>query len=385
MVSPVSPARRRLIQAAAGVCLVPAGARASNDPAAVLRAIFEPVAEQYGVPGMVAGLQLRGQRYFFEHGVVASGQAARADRNTLFELGSISKCFTATLGALSQVRGKLSLSTPVEDIEPALRGSPLGRATLLHCATYTAGGLPLQFPSEIASDADALRYFKSFQPSAAPGEIRQYSNPSIGLLGHAIAKASGRPFIELAERELFAALNLNSTFIRVPASEMRRYAWGHDAAGRHIRVNPGVFDAEAYGVKSTASDMLDFVAANLRPATLATELRRSVEATHVPYFRAAPMLQGLGWEQYAWPTTEQHLLEGNGARIVMQPNAVQRTDARQPSTARTLFNKTGSTGGFGAYALFVPDLELGFVMLANRNFPVAARVSAARSVLGALT
>jgi beta-lactamase class C len=381
---PVLPTRRHLILAAASACVVPAIARAADGPANLLRRIYEPVADQHAVPGMVVGLQLRGQRYFFEHGVLASGEPARADRHTLFELGSISKCFTATLGSLSQVRGKLSFSTPVEEIEPALRGSPIGRATLLHCATYTAGGLPLQFPDAIQSEGDALNYYRGFRPAAAPGEIRRYSNPSIGLFGHAIAKASGRPFVELSQHELFAALKLDNTFIRVPASEMRRYAWGHDAAGRHIRVNPGVFDAEAYGVKSTATDMLDFLAANLRPATLAPDMREAVEATHVPYFRAEPMAQGLGWEQYSWPVTEQHLLDGNGTRIVMQPNAVQQTHARQPSTAKTLFNKTGSTGGFGAYALFVPDLQLGLVMLANRNFPVAARVSAARRIIAAL-
>jgi beta-lactamase class C len=47
----------------------------------------------------------------------------------------------------------------------------------------------------------------------------------------------------------------------------------------------------------------------------------------------------------------------------------------------TLFNKTGSTLGFGRYVAFVPAYRIGIVMLANRNYPVAARVEAAHDIL----
>ncbi len=53
----------------------------------------------------------------------------------------------------------------------------------------------------------------------------------------------------------------------------------------------------------------------------------------------------------------------------------------QPPTGSRLYNKTGATNGFGAYVAFLPEKNIGLVMLANRNLPIAARVTAAHAVL----
>ncbi|MGF7473752.1 serine hydrolase, partial [Salmonella enterica subsp. enterica serovar Minnesota] len=63
---------------------------------------------------------------------------------------------------------------------------------------------------------------------------------------------------------------------------------------------------------------------------------------------------------------------------------VSRLAQPRPAQENLLINKTGSTNGFGAYVAFVPAKGIGLVMLANKNYPVPARVKAAHRILTAL-
>jgi beta-lactamase class C len=268
---------------------------------------------------------------------------------------------------------------------PQLRDSALDQASLRHLGTYTAGGLPLQFPDGVSNSADMVAYFQHWTPAAQPGTQRRYSNPSIGLLGHIAALAMDGDFADLVETELFPKLGLGRSYIRVPESERARYAWGTNKNGKAVRVTPAVLDAEAYGVKTSAADLIRFVESNLRPETLEPAIRQAVEGTHIGYFKVGGMVQGLGWEQYPYPVTLEQLLAGNSTDISMKPNAATLLSPPRAPSKSTLFNKTGSTGGFGAYVAFVPAEKIGIVILANKNVPIPARITAAHVVLEQLS
>ena len=92
---------------------------------------------------------------------------------------------------------------------PSLRGSALDRVSLLELGTYTAGGLPLQFPDGVADEAAMIAWFRDWQPSAPPGTQRRYSNPSLGLFGAAAAAALGGNFTDLMETRLFPEIGLD--------------------------------------------------------------------------------------------------------------------------------------------------------------------------------
>ena len=98
------------------------------------------------------------------------------DSDTLFEIGSVSKTFTATLVSYAQAGGHLSLSDNASRYLPALRGSNLDHVSLLNLGTHTPGGLPLQVPDDVRDDDQLMQYFRDWKPPDPPGtfaDVRQ--------------------------------------------------------------------------------------------------------------------------------------------------------------------------------------------------------------------
>jgi beta-lactamase class C len=358
------------------------------DDAGTLRGVVDAavrsIMAEYDVPGMAVAVTIDGKAYFFNYGVASRESKAPVSESTIFELGSISKTFTATLGTRAQLEGKLALTDHPSQYMPQLKGSAIDKTTLLNLVTYTAGGLPLQVPDEVPDMAAIPAYFQHWKPDVAPGQQRRYSNPSIGLFGHITALALQRDFADAMASEVFAPLGLAHTYAHVPDSAMPDYAWGYDKNNKPGHVSPDVFDMESYGVKSTSADMIRFVQQNIDPGQLAEPMRRAIEATHVGYFTNGDMVQGLGWEQYAWPVTLARLLEGNAAAVADIGRPTRQLAAPRQPSGPTLFNKTGSTARFGGYVMFVPEKRIGIVMLANRNFPIPARILAGYAILAQL-
>ena len=343
-----------------------------------------PLMQENAIPGVAVAVSAGGQRRFFSFGMASKETGQAVTEDTIFEIGSLSKTFTATLAAYAQETGALAFTDPASRHLPALAGSSFDRIRLLELGTYTAGGLPLQFPDDVTDTPGMLAYFRNWRPAWPPGTRRLYSNPSIGLFGDLAARSMGMPFDALMETKLFPLLGLSRTFIRVPPSHMGDYAWGYARDGRPIRVAPGPLDSEAYGVKTSAADLIRFVDAQMDGAALAPSLRRAIAATHAGYFDVEGMVQGLGWEMYADPGDLDQLLKGNSTRMALEPHEARRLEPPMPPRGTVWINKTGSTNGFGAYAAFVPAQRIGIVMLANRNYPNAARVQAAHRILTAL-
>ncbi|WP_447956903.1 class C beta-lactamase [Vreelandella sp. EE7] len=343
-----------------------------------------PLMAEHHVPGMAVALSVGGERYLFTYGM-ADLEAGRAvGDDTLFELGSLSKLYTATLAAYADTTSALTLTEPASRYLSELEGSAFDAISLLELATYTAGGLPLQFP-DVVDDAAMLDYFREWRPAYAPGTRRLYSNPSIGLLGYITAHRLGQPFEKAMAEHVFSPLNLAHSFYDVPAEEQINYAYGYSADNAPIRVNPGVLDAQAYGLKATAADVLTFIEAHLESTALTPALQEALRTTRTGYFTLNDLTQGLGWERYATPATLAQLETGNSMAVVLEANAVELATPALSPESPAWFNKTGATNGFGNYVAFVPEKQIGIVLLANRNYPNQARIEAAYRLIDAIT
>ncbi|TEA80308.1 beta-lactamase [Allopusillimonas ginsengisoli] len=347
------------------------------------RTAYAQVIKEYKIPGLVVGVTRNGQHSFY-----ATGLASRADNrpvtpDTLFELGSISKVFNVTLAALAEQRGQLSLGDKAAHFLCADACSIGNDMTLMDLATHHSGGLPLQVPDHVTDIKQLVNWLKAWKPPQ-PGS-RSYSNISIGLLGHITADAMGMSYTQAVHTDLLPQLGLNNTWIDVPAQEMSQYAFGYDRkTDKPIRVTPGVLDAEAYGVKSSARDMLKLLDVELGITKVSAPLEAAVRRTQEGQFSTAKFTQDMIWEQYAWPADIETMKSANSYDFILYPQKAVKIKPALPPQKDVILNKTGSTNGFGGYVAVLPGENLGIVVLANRNYPNEARITATYSLIEAL-
>lgn len=334
-----------------------------------------------GIPGMAVGVVEGGRRSVFDFGVASKTTEAPVDGATLFEIGSVSKTFTATLLSYAHVTNALSLTDPVANYLPPLRGTAFDRVSVVDLPTYTAGGLPLQLPDGVTNDARAMAYYRHWKPQYAPGTTRLYSNASIMLAGLVAASSLHGDFVSLMNRDVLSPLGLRHTFYDVASAQMSHYAQGYTDSGAPIRMKAGPLFAEAYGVRTTADDLLRFVAANMQTIGVRNDLARAIAQTHVGYYRLGDMTQDLVWEQLPEPLERDALLSANSARVLFDANPVAKIDPPRQPEGKVVLNKTGATNGFSTYVAFVPSRKIGVVLLANKSYPIHEEVAAAYEIL----
>lgn len=372
------------LAAAITLALGHASAQADDQLQAKVDQIIRPLMEEQGITGMAVAIYARDHAHYFSYGVASKADNVPVSRDTLFEIGSLSKTYTATLVALASAEGKLDLEAPTKRYHPALAGVPIGDSTVLDLGAYSADCLPLQFPDNVQTPQQVVDFFRHWQPRAKRGTQRCYSNPSLGLFGDLAARAQHQPFSTLMSEGLLTKMGLKNTYLQVPASAQGLYAQGYDADDKPVRVGPGPYADEAYGIKTSASDLLRYVRLHMQPQGLPPALVKATAITQQGYFQVGAMTQGLGWERYPYPVTLSTLIDGNSPRLIREPQATTRLQPALPALPAAWYNKTGATNGFGAYAAFVPAEQLAVVLLANRNYPNQARVQAAFDILSGL-
>ncbi len=225
---------------------------------------------------MVVGIISPEGRRTISYGHTGQNDARPLDGDTVFEIGSVSKVFTALLLAEMVQRHEVALEDPVAKYLPAGVKIPErnGRSiTLLDLATHTSS-LPFM-PEEPAASSDAAaakddsaariyKFLAAYKLQRDIGSQWDYSNLGYWLLGQALASRAGTDFESLLRMRVIAPLKLTSTAI-TPTSQMKaRFAVGYNAAlepAPHFPEVPMYASmASAGGLASTADDLLTFLA-----------------------------------------------------------------------------------------------------------------------------
>ena len=212
---------------------------------------------------------------FFSAGKFSATDARLITPDTQFEIGSVTKVFTALLLAESERAGKVSRHDPVAKYllppdDPAQ--ATLAKITLLALSTHSAG-LPTWASTTPASSkpnpfvgftrADLVAGLKADGPVAPTGRAFAYSNFGVALLGQALAAAWGRPYADVLRERVLTPLGLEHTLVAVPGTKpAAELAPGHiNGAPKENWELDGY--APAGAIRSSARDLAKFLQAAL--------------------------------------------------------------------------------------------------------------------------
>ena len=371
-----------LVLALFPLTLLSASVHAATDKAEIDK-IIQPLMQKYHVPGMTIAVSENGKHTFYNYGVASKQTKAPITNTTLFEIGSLSKTFTATLAAYASNQGKIDFNDPASKYLPSLKGSAFDHVSLLNLATHTSG-LPLFVPDDVTNNTQLMTYYKNWQPKHPIGTYRVYSNLGIGMLGMITAQSLEMKFSDAMEKQLLPAVGMTRTYVNVPEDQMHDYAQGYNKDDKPVRVNPGPLDAESYGLKSNSLDLIRYLDANMQVKKIDDTWQKAINDTHTGYFKAGVFTQDMMWENYAYPPELKQLVTGNAAGMILDGMQTTAITPPKPGTPENWYNKTGSTGGFSTYAVFIPSRKIAVVMLANKWFPNDDRVNATYNIIQTL-
>jgi CubicO group peptidase (beta-lactamase class C family) len=293
--------------------------------------------------GIVVGVIEPAGRRIVSYGAVAKGDKRPLDGDTVFEIGSISKVFTSLLMSDMVQREDVALSDPIakylpDGVKVPERG---GRAiTLKDLSTHTSGlpRLPTNFsPKDPAnpyidySVEQMYQFLSGYVLTRDIGAQYEYSNLGGGLLGHLLARRAGSDYETLVRSRITAPLKMSSTAITLSPELKSRLATGHNEKLVPVSNWDLPTLAGAGGIRSTANDLLNFIAVPLGYTTspLAPSFERMLSVrmpTGQPGMDTA----------LAWLLTTDGLIFHNGG-----------------------------TGGYRSFIGYDPKKRVGVVVLAN--------------------
>jgi CubicO group peptidase (beta-lactamase class C family) len=299
----------------------------------------------------------------FGRPALSTSSATRGD--TLFEIGSITKTFTALALEREIDQGLVRLDQPVRELLPS--GFELPEAaqavTLRHLTTHTSGFPRLPFnpgimvggnirmllfggdPYASYTEAALKEDLRQVKLASPPGTKSDYSNFGMTVLGYLLAAKAGTNYEQLIKREVCHSLGMDDTTVTLDAAQAPRLAQGYRAVLRlgpfvlALRSSPWLEKSSNLGgagaLRSSGADMLTYLKANMHPEGQALE--HALHETHRELFRENEHLaMGMNWLRSRNSTLKQVIVWHNGG-----------------------------TGGFRSFLGFTEDGRVGVMILSN--------------------
>jgi D-alanyl-D-alanine-carboxypeptidase/D-alanyl-D-alanine-endopeptidase len=301
--------------------------------------------------GIVAGIVSPTSRAIIAYGKPDDHDPYPLDGNSIFEIGSITKVFTSLLLADMVRHGEVALTDPVSRYLPKEAKVPWrhGRVITLEDLSRHRSGLPrmpMNFLPINPKDAyrryspkDLYRFLALYPLPRDIGSQFEYSNLGVGMLGYALSLAAGKNYEELLRMRILKPLQMSSTAITLSPDMKSRLVPGYGMwFERGENWDIGEVFAGAGGLRSTANDLLTFLAAQIGATN--TQLRPAIALTRLQWQPAYSKTDiGLGWLK----------ISAGGREIIFH---------------------NGATGSYCAFAGFDHEAKAGAVVLTNLATPL---------------
>jgi CubicO group peptidase (beta-lactamase class C family) len=262
--------------------------------------------ERFGVPGVSIGVVDGDTIDIQGFGVTSLSNPLPVDDETLFQIGSITKTFTATAAMRLVEAGKLHLDKPVRTYLPDLRMADEAVArdvTMRHLLSHTGGWAGDRFGS-IGRGDDALARMVAtldrLEQLTPLGAVYAYNNAGFYIAGRIIEVITGKPFESAVHELVLAPLGLKHCFFFADEVMTRRFVVGHDRSGAVLSPwSIGRPSAPVGGLITTAHDLLSYVRIQWEPdgfltdASLAEMRRPLADTGGIPGDAV-----GLGWHRF---------------------------------------------------------------------------------------
>lgn len=283
----------------------------------------QPYISDLNTVGLSIGILKDGKTYFYGYGETAKGSGRLPTKNTCFEIGSISKTFTATLFADAVIKGKVKQNDPINKYLPdsihllAFNNEPITLQTL---ANQSSGipGLPDNFglnqetmanPYKEYDESKLFQFYKNFNPVRKPGEKYEYSNLAVGTLGVILERVNHSSYEQMLLKTVCNPLGMHNTRQFLRKTDSSHFAKGYDEEGRYALPWDFKALAGAGAIRSTAADLLKYAKANLGKAPAI--LYKDLQLTHGITFKSNIATVGLGWH-YIRPRNDWVIFHNGG-------------------------------------------------------------------------
>jgi CubicO group peptidase (beta-lactamase class C family) len=205
----------------------------SSDAIAELREVVATVMSEHPVPGVVVAILAGGKQWIECFGVTNIDHPLPVNDHSLFQIGSVTKTFTATAIARLAERGDLSLDFPVRTYLPALRladESVAAAVTLRHLLTHQGGWFGDLFDDTGMGDDALARYVDLLpgQEQQTPlGTIWAYNNSAFALAARVLEVVTGTTAEEAIRELVLQPLQMTGSFFFARDAITHRVAAGH--------------------------------------------------------------------------------------------------------------------------------------------------------------